>query len=370
MKQVTLKRIIFIMAFMAILFSISTSFAQLNTPRGSQKAAVKQTVGITKIYITYSRPSVKGREIWGKLVPYGMNNLGFGTAKESPWRAGADENTTITFSHDVAVEGKPIKAGKYGLHMVIHENGNADIIFSTNNSAWGSYFYNPDEDALKVTVKTKEAAHKELLTYEFVDVQPNSTTAALIWEKKEIPFKIEVAVSDIVLADMRKKMQGQDGFTRANWEQAANYALNNGGDLNEAMQWVNNAISGQFYSQKTFNNQFIKSQILAKQGKIDESLKLQESLAPQANAAQLNAIGYQFLTNNKLDKAINFFKLNVKKNPKNADVYDSLAEGYKTKGDKRNAIKNYKKALSLNPAPALKANSIKMLKELGVDYSE
>lgn len=369
MKNFTSKKITVVL-FISLLFSGTILNAQLNTPRGSQKATVKQTVGITDIKITYSRPSVKSREIWGKLVPYGMNNLGFGTAKESPWRAGADENTTISFSHDVTVEGKPLKAGKYGLHMIIHKNGNTDVIFSNNNSAWGSYFYNPDEDALKVTVKSKEAAHKELLTFEFIDVQPNSTTAALIWEKKEIPFKIEVPVSDIVLADIRKKMQGQDGFSRANWEQAANYALNNGGDLDEALQWINNAISGQFYSQKTFNNQFIKSQILAKQGKIDESLKLQESLVSQANVGQLNAVGYQFLTNNKIDKAIKIFKLNVKKNPKNANVYDSLAEGYKKKGDKKNAIKNYKKSLSLNPAPALKANSIKMLKELGVDYTE
>jgi hypothetical protein len=92
----------------------SSAFAQLNVPSGSQKATVSQRVGITDISITYSRPSVNAREIWGKLVPYGMNNLGFGTAKESPWRAGADENTTIAFTHDVTIEGKNLKAGTYG----------------------------------------------------------------------------------------------------------------------------------------------------------------------------------------------------------------------------------------------------------------
>ncbi len=368
MKNLSKKIIFTCIAFVGFLLSASSIHGQLNTPRGSQKATVKQTVGITTVAITYSRPSVKDREIWGKLVPYGMNNLGFGTAKESPWRAGADENTIIKFTDNVTVEGKPLKAGKYGLHMVIKENGEADIIFSNNSVSWGSYFYNPDEDALIVTVKTNETSHKELLTYEFIDVQPTSTTAALIWEKKEIPFKIEAAVSDIVLADIRKKMQGQDGFSRTNWENAANYALNNGGDLNEAMQWIDAAISGQFFSQKTFNNQFIKSQILAKQGKVDESLSLQEKLISTANVNQLNTIGYQFLTNKKVKKAIEIFKLNIKNNPTNANAYDSLGEGYRTKGDKKNAIKNYKKSLTLNPAPALKANSIKMLKELGVDY--
>jgi len=368
MKHFSTKNLLTTIAFVAILLSGTAMNAQLNTPRGSQKATVKQTLGITNISITYSRPSVKGREIWGKLVPYGMNNLGFGTAKESPWRAGANENTIIKFSDDVTVEGQPIKAGKYGLHMVVKENGDADVIFSSNYSAWGSFFYNPEEDVLKVTVKTKEVPHKELLTFEFVDVQPTSTTVALIWGKKEIPFKIEAAVTDIVLADIRKKMQGQAGFNRLNWEQAANFAANNGGDLNEAMQLVDAAISGQFFSQKTFNNQFIKSQILAKQGKIEESLKLQEKLISSANVNQLNTIGYQFLTNNKVDRAIEIFKLNIKKNPTNANAYDSLGDGYRTKGDKKNAIKYYKKSLTLNPPPALKANSIKMLKSLGVDY--
>ncbi len=368
MKHFSTKNILTTIVFATILLVSTSINAQLNTPRGSQKATIKQTVGITNIAITYSRPSVKEREIWGKLVPYGMNNLGFGTAKESPWRAGANENTIIKFSNDVSIEGQPIKAGKYGLHMVVKENGDADIIFSSNYSAWGSFFYEPQEDVLKVTVKTNQAPHKELLTFEFIDVQPTSTTAALLWEKKEIPFKIEVAVTDIVLADMRKKMQGQNGFNRANWENAANYSLNNGGDLNEAMQWIDAAISGQFFSQKTFRNQFIKSQILAKQGNTDEGLKLQEELIPQANVNQLNTIGYQFLTNNKVNRAIEIFKMNVKKNPNNANAYDSLGDGYRTKGNKKNAIKNYKKSLTLNPVPALKANSIKMLKSLGVDY--
>ncbi|MEO6346611.1 MAG: DUF2911 domain-containing protein, partial [Aquaticitalea sp.] len=144
-----------------------TANAQLNMPRSSQQATIGQTVGITKIQIDYSRPSVNGREIWGTLVPYGMNNLGFGTAKESPWRAGADENTTISFSSDVTVEGKPLKAGIYGLSMIINENDKATIIFSSNSTAWGSFFYKPEEDVLRVDVTTKSILHVEQLTYEF-----------------------------------------------------------------------------------------------------------------------------------------------------------------------------------------------------------
>jgi len=354
MKHFSTKNMLTTIAFVAILLSGTAMNAQLNTPRGSQKATVKQTLGITNIAITYSRPSVKEREIWGKLVPYGMNNLGFGTAKESPWRAGANENTIIKFSDDVTVEGQPIKAGKYGLHMVVKENGDADIIFSSSYSAWGSYFYKPEEDVLKVTVKTKEVPHKELLTFEFVDVQPTSTTAALIWGKKEIPFKIEAAVTDIVLADIRNKMQGQAGFNRLNWEQAANFAANNGGDLNEAMQWVDAARSGQFFSQKTFANAQIKAGILNKMGKQDEGLKLMDESLTDGTVLQVHGYGRQLIALGLKDKALEVYKWNAKHHKNTWPVNYGLGRAYSAKGDYKTAVKYLNKALTLAPAQANK----------------
>lgn len=365
MKQLYKKSLILV--GLGVLLLSTDLNAQLDLPRGSQMAKVSQRVGIADITIAYSRPSVNEREIWGKLVPYGMNNLGFGTAKESPWRAGANENTVIKFTDDVKIEGKELAAGKYGLHMVIHENGKADVIFSKNSTAWGSYFYEPSEDALRVEVATNEIPHTEQLTFLFNDVDATSAVAALNWEKKQIPFKIEVEVADMVLADIRKKLQDSPGFNRQTWEQAAAYAMNNGGDLNEALGWVDNAIAGQFYSQKTFNNMAIKSQILVKMGKKDEALAMVDEMASMANMNQMNNLGYQLLNMGEHQKALKYFKLNVKNNPKNANVYDSLGEAYKTIGDKKNAIKNLRKSLSLNPPPPVKANSEKLLKELGVE---
>jgi hypothetical protein len=205
MKQ--LNPLVYVVLFVTSLFTHTLLNAQLKLPTGSQKASVSQTVGTTEMYINYSRPSVNGREIWGALVPYGMNNLGFGTATASPWRAGANENTIIKFTSDVKVEGKPLAAGKYGLHIVVKEDGGATIIFSKNYTAWGSFFYEPSEDALRVEVQTKTIPHVEQLTYTFVDVTANSATAVLNWEKKQFPFKIEVDVTNVVLADIRKKLQ-------------------------------------------------------------------------------------------------------------------------------------------------------------------
>jgi tetratricopeptide (TPR) repeat protein len=296
-----------------------------------------------------------------------MNNLGFGTAEESPWRAGADENTVIKFTDDVKIEGQPLAAGKYGLHMVIHEDNKATIIFSKNNNAWGSYFYDPADDALRVDVETSEIPHTELLTFLFDEVDATSTTAALYWEKKRIPVKVEVDVTNVVLADIREKLQDSPGFNRQTWEQAAAFALSNGGDLDEAMGWVDAAREGQFFSEKTFNNTAIKMQLLLKMDKKDEALAMVEEAASMANTNQLNNMGYQLLNMGEHDLALKYFKQNVKNNPENANVYDSLGEAYKTIGDKKNAIKNLRKSLSLNPPPGVKANSEKLLKELGED---
>ncbi len=354
MKHIRTKHLLSIIAFTAILLAGTSINAQLNTPRGSQKATVKQTVGITNIAITYSRPSVKGREVWGKLVPYGMNNLGFGTAKESPWRVGANENTIIKFSNDVTVEGQPIKAGKYGLHMVVKEDGEVDIIFSSNYSAWGSFFYKPEEDVLKVTVKANEAPHKELLTFEFIDVQPTSTTAALLWEKKEIPFKIEVAVTDIVLADIQKKMQGQAGFNRLNWEQAANFALNNNGNLEDAMKWVDAARSGQFFSKKTFANAQIKSAILNKTGKQEEGLKLMDESLADGTVLQVHGYGRQLIALGLKEKALEVYKWNAAHHKNTWPVNYGLGRAYSANGKYKTATKYLNKALALAPSQASK----------------
>ncbi|HMB99588.1 MAG TPA: DUF2911 domain-containing protein [Flavobacteriaceae bacterium] len=350
---------------LALAFFLSTfSQAQINQPRGSQQATVSQRVGTSDVSITYSRPSVNDREIWGALVPYGMNNLGFGTATAAPWRAGANENTTITFSDDAKVEGKDIKSGTYGLHIEVKEGDKATLILSHDANAWGSFFYDPSHDALRADITTNVVPHKELLTYEFNTVSPNSAVASLVWEKKEFPFTVEFPVTDIVLNEFREKSIGQLGFFRQNWEQAANFALNNGGDLNEALGWIDGAIAGNFYSQKTVNNLGIKAQILNKLGKTEEYGAVLDEAASMANMNQLNNLGYQMLAAKDYERAIKYFKQNVENNPDNANCYDSLGEGYKMAGDRENAIKNLKKSLSMNPPANVKANSEKLLKEL------
>jgi len=323
--------------------------AQLDLPRGSQMAKVSQRVGISDISIAYSRPSVNDREIWGKLVPYGMNNLGFGTAKESPWRAGANENTVIKFEDDVKIEGKDLAAGKYGLHMIIHEDSKATIIFSKNYKAWGSYFYDPEADALRVDVKMMENAHTEQLTYTFDDVTANSATASLNWGKKKIPFKIEVDVTDVVLTDIRAKLENFPGFTRQTWEQAANFSLNNDGDLDEALGWIDATIAGMFFSQKNFNNLSIKSKILAKQGKAGDAAAVMDEAMEYATVFEIHGYGRQLIGQGQKEKAMEVFRMNGKKNKGQWPVDFGLARAYSAMGNYKTALKHLKIAATRAP---------------------
>ncbi|WP_033960453.1 DUF2911 domain-containing protein [Psychroserpens jangbogonensis] len=328
--------------------------AQINTPSVSQKAKVSQRVGVSNITIKYSRPSVNGRDVWGSLVPYGMNNLGFGTSTAAPWRAGADENTTITFSHDAKVEGKPIKAGTYGLHIEVKQDNKATLILSYDTDSWGSFFYEQSKDALRADIITTTVPHHELLTYEFNEVLANSATATLAWEKKGFPFTVSFDVTNIVLDDWRQKAKGQPGFQRQNWEQAANFALNNGGDLNEALGWIDNAVAGQFFSQKTFNNLQIKAQILNKLGKADEATAAMDEALQLATIFQVHQYGRTLITNGEADRAFEVFSLNVEKNKDQWPVHYGMARAYSAKGDYKAALKHLRKSLENAPNDASK----------------
>src|ERR1035438_2456600 len=159
-------------------YSNIDSSQPLTLPEASPGAAVSQTIGVTEVTVVYHRPSVLKREIWGKLVPYGFNDLGFGTSKAAPWRGGANENTLISFQHDVLVAGSPLPAGTYGLFMAVAPDGTVTVIFSRDTKSWGSFFYDESRDALRVPVKWEEAPFREQLTYDFSEVTKDSAVLA------------------------------------------------------------------------------------------------------------------------------------------------------------------------------------------------
>jgi tetratricopeptide (TPR) repeat protein len=353
-------RVFFLSIFLLTVFTLRSQPVTLpRTP--SPAASVSQKVGISTIMVDYSRPSVKGREIWGALVPYGWNKQAFGPGNSAPWRAGANENTVLTLSHDATIEGHSVRAGSYGLFFVINQDNTGEVILSKDYRSWGSFFYDESLDAMRANIKIREAAPTEMLTYNFKDLTKNSSELVLDWEKKEFPVKIEFAVDSIVMANAEQELKSSTGFTPQGYMSAANYALENKVNYDEALKWINFAIT----INKTFTSLNIKSGLLRATGKTAEADATMKDAIAIANEFELNNYGYQLLGENDKNGAIAIFILNTQKNPKSANVWDSLGEGYVLNGDKKNAITSFKKSLSLNPPQNVKINSEKYLKQLG-----
>ncbi len=344
------------------LISFTAKTQPITTPRTpSPAASVSQTIGISIVTLSYSRPSVKGREIWGKLVPYGWNVQGFGAGNSAPWRAGANENTTIRFSHDAKVEGKPVPAGLYGLFFVINQDNTGELILSKDNKSWGSFWYDPGHDLFRTKIQLREVPFTEMLTYDFINNTKNSSELVLNWEKKQFPVKIEFDVDNIVMANAVEELKGPTGFGWQGYASAANYALQSKTNYDQSLKWIDQAI--------TINNSFatlsVKSNILKAMGKTEEADKMMNDAITISTENELNLYGYQLMNNGEIDKAIEILALNAKRFPKSANCFDSLGEAFVTKGDKKNAILNFKKSLSMNPPDNVRANSEKFLKQLG-----
>jgi hypothetical protein len=333
---------------------------------GNKKASVSERIGITEVLIHYHRPGVKGREgkIWGQLVPYGFTDLGFGPGKPAPWRAGANENTTISFSHDVKVEGKNLAAGTYGLHMAV-EPESCVVIFSKNATSWGSYFYKPEEDALRVTVKpVKTDQSQEWLKYEFMEQTPNSAVITLVWEKLKIPFKVEVDVAKTVVESMRKELRSSPGFEWQNWNAAALYCLQNNVNLEEALIWSDQAVGGQYIGQAHFATLSTKAQLLEKLNRQSEADQVMQQAMEKATPLEIHGYGRQLLTQNRSKEALNVFLLNAKKNGNAWPVNVGLARGYSAVGNTKNALKYAKLALPQAPDETNKKSLTDMIQSL------
>jgi predicted negative regulator of RcsB-dependent stress response len=335
----------------------------ITSPREpSPAASVTQTVGISTINVNYSRPSVKGREIWGKLVPYGWNIDGFGAGNSAPWRAGANENTVLTLSHAATVEGHLVPAGEYGLFFVINKDNSGEVVLSKDYRSWGSFWYDPklDEFREKITVRDMPVSTERLI-YTIEPLNKNSAELQLTWEKKQFPVKIEFAVDDIVMANAEEELKNTTGFGWQGYTSAANYALANKINNAQALKWIDQAI----VFNPNFADMSVKAALLDQAGNHPESEKIMKDATAIATETDLNNYGYQLLAQKKFEKAIEILKLNAQNHPASANSWDSLGEAYALSGDKKNAITNFKKSLSMNPPANVKANSEKYLKQLG-----
>jgi len=331
----------------------------------NQVSSVSQNIGLVKVTIDYSSPDVhapngddRRGKIWGTLVPYGLQNLGFGTCTECPWRAGANENTVFTVSHDVKINGQPLKAGRYGLHFLPMKDEDWTLILSNNSTSWGSFFYNPSEDALRVKVKPAASEYHEYLTYEFTERKPAQATAAMKWEDLQVPWTITVDNPvDLYLARIREELHNNNGFAWQNWVAAAQYALVSKRP-NDALEFAERAVNFTFVGQENFQTLSTLANAQDAAGKTAESKATREKALNHQTAmpTDIHQYGRQLLAQGKKEEALRIFELNAKRNPNVWPVNVGLARGYSAVGRYKDALKYAKLALAQAPDEGNKKN--------------
>ncbi|HUR97360.1 MAG TPA: DUF2911 domain-containing protein [Pyrinomonadaceae bacterium] len=332
-KQIV--KVFWLCLFLIAGYAVTAAQSQvLDLPLRSQYAEVTQRIGVTNITVKYSRPLVNGRKIWDGLVPYGQ-----------VWRVGANTNTTITFTDPVTIEGKPLDRGTYGLHAI----PNADqwtIIFSKNSTSWGSFTYNKEEDALRISVRPEAEEMHNALTFEFDELQPQSAVVDLKWEKIRIPIKVTVDVHAMVRASLAKQLRTLARYTWISWDDAANYLLAEKIDLDVALAYANKSIE----NEDRFDNEITKSNVLTALNRQGEAASAERKALDLGTPFQVHQFARDLMKASRRDDAFKIFRENAQKHPDVWLVHDGLARMYSAQGKIVEAKNEIRAALKNAPA--------------------
>ncbi len=366
------------LAVLSVLTMLAASVAvaqpglTLPTSGNNQKASVTQYIGPVKITIDYSSPKVhnpatgedRRGKIWGTLVPYGLTNLGFGTCTECPWRAGANENTTFTTSQAIQVEGQTLPAGTYGFFLIADPN-EWTAIFSKNSTSWGSFFYNPAEDQLRVKVKPEKSDYHEFLTYDWVERQPDHATVAMKWEDLAVPIHITVPnITDYYLTAIKEELRSSPGFSWQNWNQAAQYALAQK-RLDDALEFAKGETDPTFgIGQANFATLSTLADIQEARGMTADAKATRDKALAMGNAIQLHQYARAQQQKKNMPEAIRVWMMNAKLHPNEWPVNVGLMRAYSAQGNYKEALKYAKIAVTQAPDPGNKKNLEDAVKKL------
>lgn len=308
----------------------------LTYTRPSQMAKVFQRIGTTDLEIIYHAPLAKGREIFGGIVP---NNDKLHD-KPHPWRAGANENTVIRLGHDVMINGRPLEAGSYGIHIFVSER-TWQVTFSKDYQSWGSFSYTAEKDALRVPVEPKETDFQDWLSYRFLNPKDHAVTVELHWADRLIQFDISTNVHANIIADVAATEE-------KTWNQllaAAQSTLSlDPKALDEAMELTEQSLA----LSASLTNRMFKVQLLEKQGKKREAQKLEDKTIAEASANELFSLAMYYNNKGEDKDAQEILALNMERNPEHWYAYLGYANYYRTHEDKR-AIEYHEKAVEFAP---------------------
>lgn len=301
--------------FILVLFfvmTIKTLFAQYHTlslPEESPYVEHSQQLGVTTIEVQYHSPSIKGRKVWGGIVPMNGNPI--------PWRAGANENTKISFSTDVYIDGNLLAKGSYGLQTIPGEQ-EWIVIFTNNDNLWGSYYYDSKtDDALRITVKPEDHEFRECLAYEFVNRTDSTVQLALQWDKLSVQIPIRVDLNKTVLESFRHELRGHLNMSWAAWNEAARWCLGRNINYEEAFLWADRSINGGyggFRADKNFENLSTKAELLKRLGKEAEAEAIKQEALSLASLEELYGYTYELLDSKANAKALQVAEMNVRQN--------------------------------------------------------
>jgi hypothetical protein len=322
-----------------VLTIVTLSYGQsavLDIPRDSQHSLLTQRIGVTDITINYHRPLVKGRKVFGGIVPYGQ-----------VWRAGANENTTIAFTDPVTIEGQPLAAGTYGLHMIPGEN-EWTVIFSKTATAWGSFTYSEKEDALRIRVKPQESQFHEALTYDFDQPTSDSAVVTMSWDKVGVPFKVGVNVHEAVDRSLQKQLRGMPQYTWEGWDDAANYWINEKTNYETALKYADESIG----QERRFDNLMTKSKALDGLGRKTEAASLRDEALTLGNSQQLYGYGRQLQRDKQQEQAFAVYRAAYKRYPSDWLSHAGMARIYCSQANFDNAVKEMQLAQDNAPEQA------------------
>jgi hypothetical protein len=326
---------------------------------GNQKAEVSQWIGLVKVTIAYHSPNVHGGggadrtgHIWGELIKYGFFDDGFGPSTAAPWRAGANESTTISVSHDVKIGGRNLPAGTYALFLAVEPTGPWTWVFS-RQPGWGAYQYDPANDVMRVAADPQTAPYTEFLTYGFDERRLDSAVAYLQWENKRIAFKVDVPnVNQVYVDQMRKDLLGWPGFNYQNWQAAAQFCADNKINLDEALVWADRAISEPFRNaaqgRADFSTLRTKAAVLQALNRVGDADATMDKavVIPGTSPLGIHQYGVSLIAAGRKDRAMDIFRLNRRLHPDDTFVtFVGLARGYTAMGDAKNAIANWEIAI-------------------------
>lgn len=350
-----MNKIAYLLALTLSLCSTSLFAQLLSLPDGgvNQKSWTGQRVGVTDIEIHWNAPGVKGREgkIWGTPVAhYGFIDIGFGTAKASPWRAGANECTSIAFSTDVTIEGQPLPAGKYGFFIAVYADS-CTLIFNKNPDAWGAYFYKTEEDVLRVTVRQQkdQAQSREWLAYTFSNPTDRSVTIALEWERWRIPFTVAVDLEKTTVASIRRQLSGGMGFDPPSMQSAAQWCLTNKVNLDEALVWAQRTTDPRLGGQQTFGALSTLAGLERQLGNSAAADKTMQAAMEKATVLELHGYGRRLISEKKHSEALAIFQKNFEKAGGAWPTQVGLARGYSAVGNLKKALEHAQAALEQAP---------------------